>query len=671
MIMKIKGLCIVLVFSMLAPLQVAADEVTDVVNDVAAKLVSQLPMDKKIALKSLSPDETGLPEDFLRKLTSDLEAALLTASDFEINLANRATMEDVWQEAVEFNNADFDELFKSANADVMLMMSPRAISTGVEVAITAYALTGDNVGKTLAASGSVLLPIDLQANLGVDVNDLNQQMSQVLAEIEKVGQTGGLISGPNTYAEFYHNARILQQRGEIDLAITNLQEAIYVGDKAGIIFADPILDLVDLIEAKYGVDAAPKYVEKRVLDNVTNRTAELLNLALRSTISLSETTIKLINNTADPVIALLWLNKFEVLHGEAGVFSDRYVKELKRVNRENGTYALRVAKHKARELLITALRQGDLFGNFIDDIRGQALSDRTLKGLGDSGFPELYLGYTIFGAVEDIHGNNVGEPEFTHLSIFDAVSLRNSIEICVLLRNDIEKCKFLEYEELNTNQSLLSRKLQVRGDLPEWVEAFWFSADYDNRHRNPKYLFDWTSGMRCVKSISYLDAFGYQINVIPGRRNLINLMAVSASDREKIEACYENENPKVSIKVSKKGEQSDKKSVVSQPPIPKPPSELSGVVCYITEKTSRIVNVQNFTNLRQQAGLNGQVIDQVPLGATVSIVDPGNFLRYGRCAAACEGSNQSAIKACVDNNDVWIEVQYNGRRGFLSRKFLE
>ena len=96
MILNFKNLCLALVFVMLAPFQVAADEVTDVVNDVAAKLVQQLPMDKKIALKSLSPDETGLPEDFLRKLTSDLEAALLTASDFEINLANRATMEDLW-----------------------------------------------------------------------------------------------------------------------------------------------------------------------------------------------------------------------------------------------------------------------------------------------------------------------------------------------------------------------------------------------------------------------------------------------------------------------------------------------------------------------------------------------------------------------------------------------
>ena len=78
-----------------APVFATADEVTEVVNDIASKLVQQLPMDKKIALKSLSLDETGLPEDFLRKLTSDLEAALLSASDFEINLGNHTTIADV------------------------------------------------------------------------------------------------------------------------------------------------------------------------------------------------------------------------------------------------------------------------------------------------------------------------------------------------------------------------------------------------------------------------------------------------------------------------------------------------------------------------------------------------------------------------------------------------
>lgn len=93
--------------------------------------------------------------------------------------------------------------------------------------------------------------------------------------------------------------------------------------------------------------------------------------------------------------------------------------------------------------------------------------------------------------------------------------------------------------------------------------------------------------------------------------------------------------------------------------------------CFISAPTSTITNVQNFTNLRRQPGLNGPVIAEVPLGATVSVVSPGSFLRYDRCAVACNGTNRAAIKQCIDNNDVWIEVHYNGRRGFLSRKFLE
>ena len=101
------------------------------------------------------------------------------------------------------------------------------------------------------------------------------------------------------------------------------------------------------------------------------------------------------------------------------------------------------------------------------------------------------------------------------------------------------------------------------------------------------------------------------------------------------------------------------------------PNKQRSLSCGIADSAAKIINVQNFTNLRQQAGLNGQVIGQVPLGATVSVVNPSQFLRYDRCATACSGTNQNAIKQCIDNNDVWIEVDYNGRRGFLSRKFLE
>jgi hypothetical protein len=93
--------------------------------------------------------------------------------------------------------------------------------------------------------------------------------------------------------------------------------------------------------------------------------------------------------------------------------------------------------------------------------------------------------------------------------------------------------------------------------------------------------------------------------------------------------------------------------------------------CGINYSEVKIVNLQDYTNLRQQAGLNERFIASIGLGKTVWIMDSGGYLRYDRCAAACDWANKNAINACIENNDVWIEIQHNGRRGFVSRKFLE
>ena len=381
MMINFKNLCIAIAFAIIAPLQVNADKLTDVINDVAARLVQQLPLDTKIALKSLSPDETGLPEDFLRKLTSDLEAALLTASGFEINLANRVTIDEVWQEAVEFNNANFDELFKSANADIMLMLSPRAISTGVEVAITAYSLTGNNVGKVLASSGSVLLPIDLQANLGVDVNDLNKQMAQVLAEIEKVGQTGGLIVNPNTYAEYYNNARILQQRGEIDLAIGNYEAALMASPFP---FVDPVEDLVALAQFKYGINSSA-YISKRLKEILTD---DLYAYALWlsdpkstqiSTLQLAE------NGQIFLPLVVVWLEQ-----------NKKALEERIRVAELEGTpdYEALFQLLEGSRTYLAALNTGELQSYYIDKLRARAsMSQSELRNLINE---FSFVSYSIF-----------------------------------------------------------------------------------------------------------------------------------------------------------------------------------------------------------------------------------------------------------------------------------
>ena len=491
----VKSILLSLFFTCLLPFNVAADEVTDVVNDVAAKLVQQLPMDKKIALKSLSPDETGLPEDFLRKLTSDLEAALLTASDFEINLANRATMEDVWQEAVEFNNADFDELFKSANADVMLMMSPRAISTGVEIAVTAYSLTGDNVGKTLASSGSVLLPIDLQANLGVDVNDLNKQMAQVLAEIEKVGQTGGLISNPNTYAEFYHNARLLQQRGEVDLAMRNYEQAL----AEGYLFVDPLLDLLDLANARYGKAGTKKYFEKKIRDNIPPELSDLGTLVLGG----------------DPMDLVQPILDKEVTFSP---LLSTWIQQTYMDWNRFDTLSVGRARTIAAELISADYKSGKFQTFFIDKIRGATIGEgatqtydsmmQTQMMVDRSTISRASVRYTRYWG-----GNssceNVGYPPkqarklapwFDRFSISDNVDKTKPVIVCV------------KQDNTSTEETCVDLSTNGAHILPNNQDQYTFTAmvhwNYSPESCN---AFDFSIGMKCVTSVQYTDINGFLV----------------------------------------------------------------------------------------------------------------------------------------------------------------
>ena len=98
-----KTLAAILLSSALAilPLSSQADEALAKmqIETIATGLVPNLPSGKKVVLKTILPEDSGLPADFLRKLTSDVEAALLVASEFEIELINRQTTEllpDLW-----------------------------------------------------------------------------------------------------------------------------------------------------------------------------------------------------------------------------------------------------------------------------------------------------------------------------------------------------------------------------------------------------------------------------------------------------------------------------------------------------------------------------------------------------------------------------------------------
>jgi hypothetical protein len=73
-------------------------------------------------------------------------------------------------------------------------------------------------------------------------------LKRLSGQVRELGQRGGLIENARTFAEHYHNARILSQRGETDLALTSYR-AVF---RSSVQMADPVIDLVTLLTRQYG-----------------------------------------------------------------------------------------------------------------------------------------------------------------------------------------------------------------------------------------------------------------------------------------------------------------------------------------------------------------------------------------------------------------------------------
>ena len=180
-----------------------ANEVQKALDTVASKLVTKLPMSKKIALKSLSPDETGLPADFLRKLTSDLESYLLKASNFEAKILNRQVTEDVWGEAIEFGDARFQELYAASEASILVLLSPRITPTGLELSASAYILKGDFSGTLIASSGSISVEADLEKLLGINVNTISDDIDTITDDVDTITEDVDIVKNQLGLEESY------------------------------------------------------------------------------------------------------------------------------------------------------------------------------------------------------------------------------------------------------------------------------------------------------------------------------------------------------------------------------------------------------------------------------------------------------------------------------------
>jgi len=960
----IRPILISLFLTFVTSFNAAADEVTDVINDVAAKLVKQLPMDKKIALKSLSPEETGLPEEFLRRLVSDLEASLLTASNFEIKLLNRNATEEIWSDAIEFGDSKFEDLYEASEASTLILLSPRVSPVGLEINVSAYELKGDLSGVLIASSGNQKVNVDLQNLLGLDINTIEDNIQKILAELDTLSRSSQRIEAPQKYADFIHNARYSEQNNQIVDAIRSYAAA----SKVNGVFADPYLKIAELASFQFGRENATKFIRSQ-LSNLDNSSLKIINIALgRSEISDFEILQKKIT---DPVILALWLN--EKFNDSVPNFSEcsRLFMTGQRPCDAQEDFVIDVSEALAIRVAINTVRDATNAGYFsqvfldprlqIQYVKVDQYSKFSLNA--QDHFNMLELFQDVINSAHSVKGQgNLSESPELQLKVFSPIITRfpnyqltqyagtkpfyedgenidfalalatnlaragygaASAKMLDLINNHITNLKgFYQYDHaLNPGSDggcQLLNKLQDLEEISSWISEAQYASvpDSDTIRRR------WgvkKSSEECSKQRRELSRYSdYLANfytfttadrggasaILQQRKNLLNTISNNTFDDEvflnklhsiqpngdsrysvyrshteaftipklvreghtflanqfvlnvvtrenfgifprnatkidyeaitlalvgyifsinndddfsslegvpvisnevensqkaddvkdminvfevncRMGECYWVEILNITSLGSRSGGNNEYKilkvqirtgtSVLNELDYPDKPEdeqiewanentsliaychnrypaidyglngreevstlgilspygyEQSSVslylkvchdfepdpdvftntileswgyedserltfntkddwmclhsnhsscerqdavkrYCWIEKPSAVITNVQNFTNLRRQAGLNGQVIGQVPLGATVSVVNPGNFLRTERCAATCNGTNQNAIKQCIDNNDVWIEVDYNGRSGFLSRKFLE
>ncbi|OAH08385.1 hypothetical protein pfor_12c1419 [Rhodobacteraceae bacterium SB2] len=764
----------------MAPVFAVADEVTDVVNDVAAKLVQQLPMDKKIALKSLSPDETGLPEDFLRKLTSDLEAALLLKSEFEAKLINRLSTEELWQDAIEFGDADFDDLYEKSKADLLLLLMPRITANGLSLTASAYSLIGEEAGQLRASTGSINLNVNLDEYLGINVKTIESRVASIISKIQKISSAGGLIESPNDFADYYHNAKIYKERGENEYALANYEEAI----KLEGIFYDPLNQYLELLVAKYGLKSAKVAYQKQVKSELSLQqvafsdvyfSSRLIDYFPRNALDLENGTV---NSQAyrepyfqnfNPPSYAMFLKKY----GET-LFEIIQNKDFNPFSSEGDDLQLTAAL-SARYLLmrastevLNAYQSGEFDRYFIDDLEGTLLvnPERAAQFLdaarsavvfpvdfkhyyGSSGykinrFDEIILdeklleasiptikdygqfasipcGYlssnstSIEGDHADWGSQNTFEVKFPDLEVevrdafkkLDETKFAIYADRCIDFLKKKNRISLQEtigwsakvgdyetetggvtlsafniaiYDDVDLDEPTIIHmnypnisgecctyyQLDITKDGTEFsrgLDWFYQYEDWQYKVLYPKIIS--TRGL-VQSSVNYtlMEVYPSYITYFDKRGNFRKISLTKASDLSDTNSFswgppnsidLMDINPKLLQRVVKKLRV-------------EPEARLA---CGINEQTARISNVQNYTNFRQRAGLNQPVLGQISLGETVTLTNPGSYLRTDRCASICNGSNQQSIKQCIDNNEVWIEVRYRGRVGYLSRNFVE
>jgi hypothetical protein len=117
-------------------------------------------------------------------------------------------------------------------------------------------------------------------------------------------------------------------------------------------------------------------------------------------------------------------------------------------------------------------------------------------------------------------------------------------------------------------------------------------------------------------------------------------------------------------------------------------AELSSVdiqACWLLDPEARIVNVNEYVNLRSAPGFEAEILRQVPLGEKVRVIGTQDLRtiatgdRARRCLKACndlplapaDPDLRGQVDRCIADNVFWYEIRdASNAAGYVSRRFL-
>lgn len=113
-----------------------------------------------------------------------------------------------------------------------------------------------------------------------------------------------------------------------------------------------------------------------------------------------------------------------------------------------------------------------------------------------------------------------------------------------------------------------------------------------------------------------------------------------------------------------------------------PTQTIADTPCMASQSRARIVNVQDFTSLRQVMSHDSKRLAELPLGSEYAVPGtPSADFRHplhSACMALCrqaefgEPHDSVALQSCIDTDWMWFQIQLpSGQSGYASARYLE